>query len=50
MRLHPSQIDQLLHPTIAENAKKQIIAKAGMEIQVGPSAFGSQTVGSSSDF
>ena len=27
--LHPSQIDQLLHPTIREDAKKQVIAKAG---------------------
>lgn len=27
MRLHPSQIDQLLHPTIREDAKRQVIAK-----------------------
>ena len=27
MRLHPSQIDQLLHPTIALDAEKQVVAK-----------------------
>jgi len=38
MRLHPSQIDQLLHPTIKKDAKKEVIAK-GLPASPG-AAFG----------
>ena len=39
MRVHPSQIDLMLHPAIAEGAKKKVIAKAGSQKQRNQLAF-----------